>query len=442
MSTPSRSLPKLFWRIFLWYWATTSALLVVLTLFAVVREPSAMGGWRVLGETLLEDWGRRVAAGWEKRGEAGAREVLEQYRRAVNLEAELQSADGRTLASTEDGAGDGAGLVATLPVVSADGTRYVLRTGLPPRRFPRLFWSAEPLWPRAGLLLLTAGLICLALARGLTAPLSHIASTARQFAAGRLASRVVDAQTLRRADEFGELGREFNVMAAQIEAMVAGRERLFADISHELRSPLGRARMALGLLEQRHPGAEARRMDAELRRIDGLIEELLELSQVRTAPLVEAASFFLGSLLAEAEQDGEFEASASGRRVKAELPEPDVVMTGHREMLRRALENLIRNALRYTAPATCVEIACTVTPQDVEVAVADRGPGLPEAELGKIFEPFYRVDAARDPEEGSGLGLAIVRETALRHGGSVRAENREGGGLCVTLRLPSTLTKL
>ncbi len=400
-----------------------------------------MGGWRFLGESLLADWGRRMAQAWEERGEAGAREVMRQYRQAVNLRAELWSADGRRLAA-EGGESAGRDLMAAMPVVTGAGRSYTLRTELPPRRFPRLFWSAEPLWPRAGLLLATAGLICLGLARGLIAPLSQIAATARQFAAGRLSSRVTDERTLERSDELGELGREFNTMAARIEAMVEGRERLFADISHELRSPLARARMALGLLEQRHPATETRRMEAELRRIDRLIEELLELSRVRTAPLREAGAFSLRSLLREAGQDGEFEGSASGRRVKAELPDPDVTLTGDREMLRRALENLIRNALRFTQPGTCVEIECVAGEEEVEIAVGDRGPGLPEAELGKIFEPFYRVDPARDPEEGSGLGLAIVRETVLRHGGSVAASTREGGGLRVALRLPRTPAKL
>jgi two-component system sensor histidine kinase CpxA len=246
-----------------------------------------------------------------------------------------------------------------------------------------------------------------------------------------------------------ELGRDFDDMAQRIEQLINRQEqllqwqrRLLGDISHELRSPLTRLALASGLL-QRKVSDDARpllsRIDRESERLNTLIGHLLTLARLDVTPeTIEMESVDLNALLQDVVNDAAFEASS--RNVGIEYsPCDSCVINGAPNLLCSAFENVLRNAIRYTAAGTSVIVELQCTAKLVSVTVSDHGPGVPEADLPHIFEPFYRVAEARDRQSGgSGLGLAIVERTLRLHGGSVEALNRPRGGLSICMTLPAS----
>jgi signal transduction histidine kinase len=286
-----------------------------------------------------------------------------------------------------------------------------------------------------------AGLICLALARSVTAPILAVRQAARRFADGDLSARVGDVPPLRgRRDELRELADDFDTMAVRLEAAITAQRRLLADISHELRSPLARLNVALELARQR--GGEPLsgpldRIERETERMNTLLGELMTLSRLETALTPDAFPIVsLDDLLREVAADADFEARARGCRVEIAAITP-VLVSGELELLRRALENIVRNALRYTAEGTTVELELRRDGEQAIAFVRDYGPGVPEEMLSDIFRPFYRVATDRDRATGGvGLGLAIADRAVRLHGGTIAATNHPDGGLLVTLTLP------
>jgi two-component system sensor histidine kinase CpxA len=254
----------------------------------------------------------------------------------------------------------------------------------------------------------------------------------------------------RRRDELGELVRDFNQMADRIESLVRGQRQLISDISHELRSPLARLNVALGLARQRataEAAAPLDRIEREAERLNELIGKLLTLARMQDAAgPPEVSRVDLRNLLAEVAEDAEFEAQERGCSVRlTEVPASDTVkstakscnVSGSPELLRSAVENVVRNAVRYTAEGSEIQIELTCTDGWARVRVSDHGPGVPEGELNNLFRPFYRVADARDRRTGgTGLGLAITDRAVRLHGGTVRAENLRQGGLMVEIQLP------
>jgi two-component system sensor histidine kinase CpxA len=225
---------------------------------------------------------------------------------------------------------------------------------------------------------------------------------------------------------------------------MGAQRQLLSDVSHELRSPLARVQVALGLARQRaegRAGAELDRIEQETERLNELIGQLLSLARLdsgATAPAHEPLD--LAELLAAVAADADFEARASGRRVEFTSPGPAPIEADAR-LLHSAFENIVRNALRYTAGDTAVTLALGRDPQRPglwRVTIRDHGPGVPEAMLPRLFEPFVRVGDARDRASGGyGLGLAIARKAVRLHGGEVSAVNEPTGGLSVVVLLPA-----
>ncbi len=262
----------------------------------------------------------------------------------------------------------------------------------------------------------------------------------RKFAAGALDAR--EERAARRKDDIGALARDFNAMAARIEELLKGQRRLLADVSHELRSPLTRLGVALELAWRHIPeeaSGEYERMENELARMNTLIGSLLQLSRLDALDRPEnRQTMDLSALLGEIAEDGEFEGAPHGRGVSADIL-PGVSYSGDPALLRSAVENLVRNALRYSPEGETVDVSLSRQGGAVRILVEDRGPGVPEEELEKIFTPFHRVEQARErtlPDEGCGLGLAIAGRAAALHGGTVTARNRPEGGLAVEILLP------
>jgi len=282
-------------------------------------------------------------------------------------------------------------------------------------------------------ILLVSGIFCFLIARHIARPVLRLQAAAAGIAEGRLDTRV--GADLHREDEIAGLARDFNRMAGRIEALVHGHKQLLANVSHELRSPLSRLLVALSLVKQ-GPAEEAQehleRIDAEARRLDKLIGQLLTLSRIdSTVDGGQRTSIDLTTLVQEVASDADFEGRAHGRRVSV-AAEAGCITSGNEEALRSALENILRNAVRYTAEGTEVEVSLRREPARAVIRVRDHGPGVPDNMLQSIFVPFQRAGNSTD---GSGLGLAIAERAVVAHAGSVRARNAEGGGLVVEMEL-------
>ncbi|WP_374653493.1 sensor histidine kinase [Dongia sp.] len=281
-----------------------------------------------------------------------------------------------------------------------------------------------------------------ALAWYLARPIQSLQSGFRRFAEGKLGTRLQPEMGSRR-DEIADLARDFDQMAARLQQLVAARDQLLHDVSHELRSPLARLQVAIDLARQNPDRLHAtlERVDAESRRLDELVGELLTLSRVESGVPAFDDYFDLGELLRKIVEDARFEAQASQVSIVANLAETEPAVRGNAELMRRALENIIRNSLRHSTAgeAISVDLICDRKEEVFEVRVADRGPGVPAEALERMFEPFVRL-ANCAPHSvasgGFGLGLAIARRAVMAHGGTIRAENRLPQGLCVVVRLP------
>lgn len=347
----------------------------------------------------------------------------------------------RTAASEEKQAQRGPHGRHLLALPMGDG--YVVVAGVPPPSRLEMLLDPYGLTLRIGVAFLVTGLLAFLLARSLSAPVRTLREATQKLAGGDLSVRVGPSLG-RRRDETAELGRDFDRMAERIGGLLASRHRLLRDISHELRSPLARLNVALGLA-RRKAGAEAQgsldRMEREAERLNELIGELLTLTLLESGDGgTGRVAVDLQALVREIVQDADFEAKAAGRAVRLARSEPASAQ-GDPELLRRAIENVVRNAARFTAEGSAVEVRLArsegISGPAARISVRDHGPGVPEESLDKLFEPFYRVADARDRQSGgTGIGLAITERAMRLHGGSVRAVNAPGGGLEVVLELP------
>lgn len=289
------------------------------------------------------------------------------------------------------------------------------------------------LWPWLGLAaaaLVLSALVWMPFVRGITGFIRTLNHAAGRIAHGKFDERIEK----QRSDELGELSTSVNAMAAQLGDYVREQKRITADVAHELCSPIARMQMALGVVEQRGTPDQAsylKKLDNELQHMAKLVEEVLAFSKAETIPERETPEDIdlrelLQTIVArEAPENG----------VKLELG--DLRLRGLRNALDRGIGNVIRNAVRY---AKDLEITARAENGRIELQIMDRGPGVPEEALSRLFESFYRPEAARGRSTGgSGLGLAITKRCIEACGGSVRAENREGGGLVVRLSVPAFL---
>ncbi|HJT98158.1 MAG TPA: ATP-binding protein, partial [Rhodanobacteraceae bacterium] len=302
-------------------------------------------------------------------------------------------------------------------------------------RRPRTFWS------NIVAAMIVSAAASLMLAWYVAAPLTQIRASTRRFAEGDLDARVGELRVGRSA-EMTALASEFDEMAARIKALIESHRRLVRDVSHELRSPLARLRVALELARDgdgKQVHASLDRIESESARLEAMLSQALELSRLETQQRAAQDTVALDQLLEDVITNADYEGAPRGRKVVLSDCERQLV-TGSRDALYSAFENVIRNALAYTQDGTTVNVRLLRDPRDPKtmlITVRDHGPGVPDGELARIFEPFYRTDSARARASGgTGLGLAIARRAIEWHGGRICAHNAEGGGLEVTLRLP------
>lgn len=452
---------SLFFKIFAWFWLANIFLVGILVIFiGPLREPKPDQFRTMIGDTL-ESYGRRALGVRHREGSAAYAVYLKQLEEQTGFQLFVLNSsgaeiDGRSLpqggieiarqaersGQTAMGPGPTRRMLFARPVSNSNAEFGVFvgqLPGPPDRFFASAYRTSLQVLAAVGM----AGLLCYGLARYLTGPLRSLRSSARALAGGNLHARV-GARVQNRRDEIGDLGQDFNFMAERIESLVLSQQKLILDISHELRSPLTRLNLALGLAVQRS-GPEAQtaleRINREAERLNDLIGRILVLARLEHRETAgESIAVDLAAMIGDITADAQFEARAQHRDAK--LLDCDACrVTGIPHLLRSAIDNVIRNSLRYTAENTTVEIALSVNgeegQQQAVVRVRDHGPGVPDESLEKIFLPFCRVGEDRNRRTGGvGLGLAIARQAVGLHGGTIRASNASGGGLVVEISLP------
>lgn len=299
---------------------------------------------------------------------------------------------------------------------------------------PHHFWPLIPIMFALLASLLFAALLAWYFAR----PIRDLRDAFEAASAGDFTPRFGHVKGMR-GDELSDLGRDFDRMSAQLHALMDGQRRLLHDVSHELRSPLARLQAAIGLAHQRPEkvASSLERIERESVRMDKLVGELLTLSRLEaSAALPVREDISLMDLVDEVASDARFEAEQTGRSITVS-GRAVVTVRGAPDLLWRALENVMRNAVKHSPEGGTVEVkVAAADPGTVHISVEDRGPGVFEGDLAAIFEPFFRSNASTNNVDGHGLGLAIARRVVEAHGGAITASNRDGGGLSVVVELP------
>lgn len=425
---------SLFAKILLWFWAA----LVINTIGSAVI--SGLSGPRpyLLSRLVAFQLGEARAA-YEAGGKPGLEQFMERFHKIFAVRGMLTSAAGRDLLTGEDESD-----LLTRPsartrfpalrlrraVVSrqSEDGKYWFLFVIPNERLGRWVLLPQHWW------MMGAGVfLCYLLAYYLTYPVRRLQRAVERFGHGDLSARAAS----RRRDELGELARTFDRMADRIQTLLSAERRLLLDISHELRSPLSRLRVAVELARSGQSRDTAlNRIDKEAERLNALVSGLLQVTRAEGDPdSLRREPVRLDRLLEELVGDASLEAQARGSEVRLAGTQA-VTVPGDAELLRRAIENVIRNAIRHTPEATAVQASLEEAGGRAIVRVRDYGPGVPEEALPRIFDAFYRVESDRGRDSGgTGLGLSIARRAVELHEGSIRARNA-GPGLAVEIDLP------
>jgi two-component system, OmpR family, sensor histidine kinase CpxA len=455
---------SIFLKIFLSFWVTQALFLGLTLVLAERPSERVLTRWRSLTADAIKLYDQTALSLLQQGQPQKATEYLQQLERTADVQffwfapggqrlfgnavvpphlkslVERVSRSGQAeFVPTRDA------VLAAQVTAGAHGERYVLVAHILRGHGPfALRRTTEEFITRLGLAILVSGFVCFWLARYLTGPIVRLRTATHQLASGNLGARAAETK---RADEIAELVHDFNRMAERLEVLLNSQKQLISDISHELRSPLARLNVALGLARQR-AGEEANkaldRIELEADRLNEMIGKLLTLARLESGESPEERSTVqILDLLQEVVADADFEAHSRDCAVKLVQAE-DCTTVGNPELLRSAFENVVRNAVRYTAAASEVEIRLSCRTQNgsgplAVITVRDHGPGVPDQEISNLFRPFYRLDAARERQTGgAGLGLAIAERAVRLHQGTITARNAEGGGLVVEIQLPAS----
>lgn len=451
---------SLFFKIFVYFWGLIFLVtLVVVGLLLYREQQSPPVAQRHLAQRAVVEYGREAANTYERHGAQALKDFLSAVRKQHGLSLLLFDEQAAPLIAGKVpfglrnvaqralriGASEfpahGRRHIMPTVVRGESGRSYAVVAWLPRRPAPQYIIAELTRgllgWQLLSILVLTA-LVCFILARSFSMPIRRLRNATHRFASGDLSVRV--GSSIKGKNEISALAADFDDMATRIEALVAGQQRLLRDISHELRSPLTRLGIALELARKHAGNAEQehslQRIELEGERMNALIGQLLELTRLEHAETATAReSVNLRQMLGEIVRDADYEAAERNKEVQLDADECTV--SAAPELIARALENVIRNAVHYTAAGTGVEVVLRCSGHQALISVADSGPGVPDAELDKLFIPFYRVGEARERHSGgSGIGLAIARRAIELHSGTIQACNRDSGGLLITMVLP------
>ena len=436
---------SLFWKFFLWFWL---AQLIVLAL-AILIANFGFGKDQIRNvdelRTHVADVASDAVQAYESNGGPALNRFLYSQFEVTGARFWLFDSQANELSGNPYTAGVANAVkgiegppppnaVVTIPISGEHGN-YIFAGQLRPRR------AGPPphvIFRQLALGFLVSGVICFFLAHSLTRPIVQLRGAAQELAVGNLGARVGD-KVVKRPDEIGELGRDFDRMAGQIEGLVGSQKQLLRDISHDLRSPLQRIRMALELARRGDASLQGQldRIERETVRINSFIEQLLTLARLESTeatPAMEPVS--LNEIVELVVADAKLEAEKIGCTLSTTAL-AQYTVNGNPEILHSAIENVLRNAIYHGGAGKLVEIGLHGEGTDAVVAIRDHGPGVPEDMVARLFEPFFRVDSARSlTTGGSGLGLAIASRAVALHGGTISAHNVTPSGLAVTIKLP------
>jgi len=448
----------LFLKIFLSFWATVILTGISLVLAWVLQPASVPSSWHAGLEDTARYFGTAAVSAFEQGGPSAASEYIRRLSEDTRIHACLFDEAGHPLAGEFCPEFEAMaarvvrgelldsdmqhGLVRMADRISRpDGRVYIYASEL--QAGPRALVGEHPstVSLRIVVALLVSGAICYFLTLYLTTPILRLRSVAQQIAAGELSVRAEPRMELRQ-DELGDLVRDFNRMADKTEYLISSQRQLLYDVSHELRSPLARMNVALDLLRGRVHGDPALdRIGIDLQRLNEMIGRLLTVAKLEAISTLQASvQVDLSELVSSVVSDANFEAQERGSRVDV-VQAANVVVQGDPNLLRSAIENVLRNAVRFTRTGTAVEVDLrtnrTTSDNEAIISIRDYGPGVPEQELANIFRPFYRATDARSRDSGGvGLGLAITERVVRLHGGHIQAMNDSNGGLRVEMTFP------
>ncbi|PDT04170.1 two-component sensor histidine kinase [Rhizobium chutanense] len=419
-------MPRLFWKFFSIIWLTLAATVSVIILLVNLFQLPPPGRDREYQErAIILQLTANVLA---RDGEDAAARFIRTSEETVPLGLTLLKSTESFVCADES--------TAEMKSILKDGTCYRISVTPPGSFLLNIVDNLALLMPWLSIFIAST-VAAAALAGYLIRPVVHLRDGLSALAHGRFDVRIGD-QMAGRKDEVTALAHDFDSTAARLQELQDAQQRLFHDVSHELRSPLSRLQAAVGVLRQSPAklGAMLDRMDREVERLDALVGEVLTLARLtagsglplktQTLDVIELLNEILGDAAFEAQArdvsittgvDGSFRAEVEG------------------ELIYRALENVVRNAVKYTAEHSFISVSCEAVADRLKICVTDQGPGVKRDELERIFQPFSRGKEAV-PRGGYGLGLAITRQAIERHGGRVHASLPDAGGLAITLELP------
>jgi two-component system sensor histidine kinase CpxA len=447
---------SLFWKIFLWFWATVIVIAIALVVTFLLDPGKSSSRWHESITRIARYSGTAAIEEAELHGAPAASSYMKGLENTTHMHACLLSETGDVIAG--DGCElftrnisltrstrnisvflkDGIARVA-LPIQSTNGRKYIYAAEIPVGA-PGIGKTAIAI--RLCLAFLVSFCICYLLTRYLTAPILRLREASHRLAAGDLSTRA-SASMERRNDELGFLVRDFNAMAGRIEELISRQKQLIYDISHELRSPLARLNVALDLGRERKGNDSAfDQMQQDIERMSEMIGRMLTVAKLDTSSTeVQMTQVDLGELTSRVVRSAGFELRERDNAVRFTMRE-ECFVHGNAELLQSAIENVIRNAVRYTNSDASVDVHLQHVEKAggpfIQLSVRDYGMGVPEAELSNIFRPFYRVANDRDRQSGgAGLGLAIADRVIRVHGGTIHAQNVSPRGLRVDIFLPA-----
>lgn len=450
---------SLYWKIFISFWLAT--ILIIFTTAWVTSQIAQKSSQPAREEMFMDSYANAAVATFESGQQAALLKWLNQIGLSRHMSIYLLSNTGDiigTQAAPEnvknvaaslindelpsEGILKSGKLIVSHEILSTSGKYYRLAavSEKPISYFVQIPWAGLTI--RLTLATFISGLICYLLSIYLTQPLRSLGMAAKSIATGKLNTRVGHFRGHSK-DEIAELSNEFDRMAEQLETLVTSKERLLQDISHELRSPLARLNIALELGRNKTKNLaenEFKRMEIESSRLNSLIGEILDFARLeKSTTELNLTETNLDDLIKEITQDANYEFGEESMRVHTKIINSCKLNIDAR-LIHRAIENIVRNALHYSA--TNQKVVITLSKDDIKkeviIDIRDHGPGVPEEQLEKIFAPFYRVDSSRTKKTGGyGLGLAIAARAVSLHQGSIIAENHPTGGLSVRITLPT-----
>jgi len=445
---------RLFWKIFISFWLSQMAFIAYMGVRANQLYGTQGPLWHLSAQKTMPLIAKDVLARYQTGGEQALKAELDKNSEPDRITFWLLDPQGNSLTKapypqpvTEaldahkngQSIGDqGNHAVLFADIKDASGKTYTLVGHYVLNRSSSLF-RGEGLVRAIFISSLLSGLTCLLLAHYLTRPIRVLRGATQQLARGDLDARA-GADLGKRSDEIADLVRDFDRMADRLGDLVQSQRRLLSDVSHELRSPLARLRVALALSRRSEDTAQHTshdRIEREVERLDELIGRILTLSRLESGQVnPPMATGSLNQIIEEVVEDAKYEADRTGHSVHFESS-GDVLINGNEELLRSAVENVVRNAIYYTAGSEPVKVTLSTQDGNAKIAVRDHGPGVPEAILPDLFRPFYRADDSRmTGTGGTGLGLAIAEKAVKLHGGSISARNAVPNGLILELVIP------